>query len=224
MKGLKQYIYEMLNAVDNDRIIKGVKSYIKEHYDYTDIEFKPRHKNKNKCAINISFKDSHIMNLINDDIKFSEYLNKMMWFITRVFNNIICIEPILANDITDYIHNKCGGSVFHITTKEKSQKILKTGFRLRIPNLRKNTEENLRIYVIYAEKWDKLYSNFKTIVYDKEYEDDEVAVLEIQLNKLKSKIPFYDDTFYYDTEARNCAFTLTNIPANIIKDVTNEFI
>lgn len=109
--------------------------------------------------------------------------------------------------------NDCNGICYHVNTKERAEKIMRTGLRTKRSSYR---EFPARIYLYATPKLslinDKNIKDFahKIVNKLKEKREDGIAVIRVNLNKCYNDIMrFYKDTSMEEYEA---VFTYNAIP------------
>lgn len=221
---LFDYILENLNTHDVKKLQEKIKKYFGDKYKFEfdtvlDDEDEDKEKNSKKSfyitgrtlAIEQMYKDEDLDNLV----KFYGY------YISQVhhpISNYILVCPLYAESATKLVYDKCHGKVYHFTTKNNEESILKNGLRCKKSSYRKFPK---RIY-LYATnkklgKKDKFFMNNILNPFDvKKYG---ASILHIDLNKTGRNIEFYTDDYMEEKEA---IYTYTNIPKECITKLDIE--
>lgn len=120
----------------------------------------------------------------------------------------IYIEPVYPVNYNNYVNYDCHGIVYHITTKDNVNSILKSGLRMRNPEYN-NSYRNFpgRIYLCASPKFDD-FEMLKSVA-DKVIEGGWKNSAIIKITVRYAKINFYKDEIMNDDY---CFFTYHNIP------------
>ena len=154
-----------------------------------------------------------------NDSKFNKLLKKYNVFISNIRNgdhrNYIYVEENDMAEISDIIYNDNNGILYHITTKENADKILKYGLEPRSES--KKTWHPERIYFVNSMSKNNNDIHIMKNMLLNYWDNNKVSILKIDLNKLKDKkIKFFKDPTTLDIDAY---FTQEPIPPYCIKEV-----
>jgi len=161
--------------------LNGFIQELKNKYDITDkdIEFLT-----GKYYVKISIKKSININDFKDLInKYNVNISKISKGISR---NKLYIEDIDTLEKTDEVYKESAGILYHLTTKDRINKILKYGLEPRSENTRFDYPG--RIYFLSGISSSKKINTIKNILDKSNYK-----LIKIDLNKLHNKIRFYED-------------------------------
>lgn len=110
------------------------------------------------------------------------------------------------------VYKENDGILWHLTTKENADNILKNGLEARTE--RKISTHPPRIYFLACDETTDNIHKYNELL--SRFHDDESVLLRIDLNKMKNRPDFFIDTFSSDFKA---IFTRTPIPPKCIKKV-----
>lgn len=195
------YILENLNTHDVDLLIKKLKD------SYSEIKIDKvskglRLKKGGIIVSNIDFNDDNFYNLI----KFYGY------DVTLQDSRKAYVDPIKADRADKYVYEKNHGQLYHFTTKDKVDSILKNGLRIKEGTYRYFPR---RIYLYSTIKKLKDIDNIEDFMKEVTGLENinEVSILKINLHD--HKIPMYHD----ETMEEGAVYCYNNIPSKFITKV-----
>lgn len=147
--------------------------------------------------------------------KLQKYCDKFNVFISDIkdlqFNKIIFVEENDLPNSSEIIYKKLNGILYHITTRENADKILRYGLEPRSEH--KKSWHPERIYfIINRNNAESLYNELY-----KENSNKNMVILKIDLNKIKNhKLDFFEDPKFENGEAY---FTKESIPNYCISEI-----
>lgn len=201
----KDYILDNLNTHDAEKL----KSKIS---DIAKVEFEDYSSGKLKSFSILCASKEEAINLTENE-KFKNLIEFFNYFVSEIQDNRIFIEPTYSEDKSKYVFTDCKGICYHITTKERAEKIMKTGLRMKRSYYRKFPS---RIYLYATPKLSLLNDkNIKDFAYKivnklKAEREGGIAVIRVDLNKCYNDVMrFYKDTSMKENEE---VFTYNNIP------------
>ena len=208
----KSHIYEsILNSYDSkklyDEIEKNFNDYIVHGY------FPYKDKSTVKSIILKYKKDP---SFVKTD-KFEKLLNLYNYFITYIDEKYreIHLEPNVPDDVTNYIYDKCGGILYHVTKKSAYQNIKKYGLKPRTASYRKYPE---RVYFTTGEDRRSIIENIDFVIsilkQDESYINN-ISVLKVDLSLYKNRISIYRD----NTMDNDSYWTSEYIPPYCIEEI-----
>ena len=157
------------------------------------------------------------VNSIYDKDSFEKLLNKHKAFISKTVDGIpynhIYVEDNDLENVYDEIMSKYNGVLYHITSKENADKILKYG--LEPKSIKKKTWHPERIYFLNGNSSSE---NIKRLGQELSnyWESHKMAILKIDLHKMNNNICFFKDKHVIDTDAY---FTQEPIPPYCIEEI-----
>lgn len=231
---------EMLHSVPLGTIVKHMQSKFGAEYKDRIVSCK-----KNLLDIIDSVEVAIPTRLYKNDDDFDEFckqLETLAWYFSydvpkRSDNEktTIVIEPINANDVTDYVMGKCGGVIYHICRAKHLPSILKAGLRPKGKDTPVDFSDRSnhtaptyrsfpnRIHFVCGETpviVTQLISNIindKCTPREKRMPVDErlklFKVIKIDLNKHKCNINFYVDGLYV---GKNFVYTMAYFPPKFL--------
>ena len=160
--------------------------------------------------------------------RFKSFLNVHNYYIVKIDEEIaykiIYVERYIQDNYTNEVYETYNGILYHVTTKNKKDKILKFGlhpkgneYEKSHVNLigfgNKDVKHPKRLYFFANKKhsetvYSTLYNNI-----------DEICVLRIDLKKYKNTIRFFRDDSFSDLRS---IFTYEPIPPYCISEVNNK--
>lgn len=201
----KDYILENLNTHDTEKL----KSKILE---IANVEFEDYSLGKVKSFSVLCTSKEEAIRLVENE-KFKNLVEFFNYFVSEILGNRIFVEPTYSEDKSKYVFNDCKGICYHITTKERAEKIMRTGLRIKRSYYRMFPS---RIYLYATPKLSLLNDkNIKDFVYKivnklEAEREGGIAVIRVDLNKCYNGVMrFYKDTSMKDNES---VFTYNNIP------------
>lgn len=210
---MHDYILENLNTHDTELLQKKILGIFNKY----DVKFY-NYSNDNKNAFEIQTENA--IELSNDN-NFIRLLDFFGYYVSKTYKDACLVCPKYSKNMNDLVYNKNYGKLYHFTTKDHDNSILKNGLKTRNKKYRFFPE---RIY---------LYSSFKPlnkINGIKEYITKVVgqmriniyglSVFKIDLSNLNNEISFYKDDIMND---ENSVFTYTNIPKECIEKIEFEY-
>ena len=160
--------------------------------------------------------------------RFKSFLNVHNYYIVKIDEEIaykiIYVERYIQNNYTTEVYETYNGILYHVTTKNKKDKILKFGlhpkgneYEKSHVNLiglgNKDVKHPKRLYFFANKKHSEtLYSTLYNKI-------DEICVLRIDLKKYKNTIRFFRDDSFSDLRS---IFTYEPIPPYCISEVRNK--
>ena len=218
---LFDYVLENLQTHDVKKLQDKINKYFGDKYKF---EFEPvlgdedegKEKNSKKSfyihgrtlAIERMYEDEDLNNLVQF---YGYYIPKDH----RPMSSYLMISPLYAESATDLVYKSCHGKLYHFTTKNNEESILKNGLRCKKGTYR---DFPARIYCYASSRGvgpkakafaDEVIDGFDRKKYG-------ASVLKIDLNKIGKNIDFYTDEYMEEKEA---VYTYTNIPKECITKV-----
>ena len=160
--------------------------------------------------------------------RFKSFLNVHNYYIVKIDEEIaykiIYVERYIQDNYTNEVYETYNGILYHVTTKNKKDKILKFGlhpkgneYEKSHVNLvgfgNKDVKHPKRLYFFANKKHSEtLYSTLYNKI-------DEICVLRIDLKKYKNTIRFFRDDSFTDLRS---IFTYEPIPPYCISEVNNK--
>lgn len=206
----QEKIYETLFNVGNvyklfNEIVKNFGKYV------IDNRFEKSNNYLKHHSLFIKFTKN-----FDENNKFQSLLNLYNYYISQIDENdqqkIIYINAKYDEEVSEYIKEKCGNKLYHITTNEKLNNILKYGLipKGTIPdntnkhsltnyiksfvNRSNKTKHPERIYFLDVHTNEEIIDVFKkNLILDRNNKNLHPVLLEIDLNKLRNKINIYRD-------------------------------
>lgn len=228
----EEYIEKIKNGEFNDFIIENLNTHnVKQLQDKIRKEFDDKYvfgfeetlnydnegKEKyNKKSFYIIATDK-IINKMSKDEDLENLIKFYGYYISKAKDDYILVCPLYAEHANDLVYKENHGILYHFTTSNNDESILKNGLRCKQATYRKFPE---RIY---------LYSKYKLDNNDKKFIDKVtdpfkrrkygISIFKINLNKIGKDISFYTDDYMEEDEA---VYTYTNIPAECISKIKYE--
>ena len=183
-------IYEsILKSYDSKKLYNKLKEnfekyIVSDYYAYKD--------KANIKTIIIKYKDDSFIYTE----KFKQLLNLYNYFVTYndINSNVLHIEPNIPDAETEFIYKKCKGIVYHITKKSNFKGIKKYGLKPRTAAYRIFPE---RIFVTSGIDNNDIKENIDYVLNilseDPTYNEHNICLLKIDLNKYKNKIKLFKD-------------------------------
>lgn len=195
------YILENLNTHDVDLLIKKLKDSYPE-IKITKASEGTRLKKGGIIVSNIDFNDDNFYDLI----EFYGY------DVTAQDSRKAYVNPVKSDRADDYVYNKNYGQLYHFTTKDKVDSILKNGLRIKEGSYRYFPR---RIYLYSTTKKLKDIDNIEDFMKEVTGLENinDVSILKINLHG--HKIPMYHD----ETMEEGAVYCYNNIPSKFIKKI-----
>lgn len=149
------------------------------------------------------------------------YEDKYLHIITKKGVQYIYLgfEPLQSTDKTDYIYNDCKGIVWHLAPKKYLDNIKRNGLKLRNGETNKNYSK--RLYVSCGKDDEHICNQLielAKVLKDFDKEPENIIAIKADLNKIKHKVKFYEDTICTSDETEDLAFyTFESIPSNFLE-------
>lgn len=208
----KNHIYETLSrSYDYTKLMKNIAKYF--HDDM--IEIKIINSNSENKSFNIYYK-----NQFHNNDKFKSLLFLYNYHIANnESKSYYLISPNKPTERTDKIYDECDGVIYHITSKNNYEKIMKYGLK---PKTSPTHDE--RVYVFAETNIKKLKFDILSMTHmlqksaeiNNKYNKDFSVILKIDLNKYKNKLTFYDDE---NVEVFSAYWTAEYIPPFCIEKI-----
>lgn len=225
----EEYIEKIKNGKFNDFIIENLKTHdakklqdkIKKEFDNKyvfhfeevlnyDNEGKEKYDNKSFYIIT----REEIINKMSKDKDLENLIKFYGYYISKAKDDYILVCPLYAEYANDLVYKKNHGILYHFTTSNNNESILKNGLRCRQGTYRKFPE---RIYLYSKYKLDNNIKEFINKVTDTfKKEKYGISIFKINLNKIGKDISFYTDDYMDEEEA---VYTYTNIPSECISKI-----
>lgn len=201
----KDYILENLNSHDAEKLKSKILTI-------ADVEFEDYSSGNLKSFSILCTSKEDALSLLENE-KFKNLIEFFNYFVSEIKDNRIFVEPVYSEDKSKYVFTDCKGICYHITTKERAEKIMRTGLRMKRSYYRKFPS---RIYLYATPKLSLLNdTHIKDFAYKivnklKAKREGGIAVIRVNLNKCYNDVMrFYKDTSMKEDEA---IFTYNNIP------------
>lgn len=209
-KNYNEIIIETLNSHNKIELIKKIHKFFPDVIDHIE-EFNEDEKSGFYLVCN---SDININNYISDD-KFNNLIKFYGYYISKkmIHTNSILICPTIAENANDTLFdNNC--ICYHFTQKSKVNSILKNGLRCKSSEYR-YFPERIYLYVSYRvlNKNGELLDSVKQFLKDINMSTHNLAILKIDLNRLKHIDVYHDDC----VNDKNSIYTYSNIPSTYIK-------
>lgn len=234
---------EMLHSVTLGTIVKTMQREFGPNYKECIISC-PKDWYNMKSSVEVSIPTK----LYKDDDDFDEFckqLEILAWYFSYnvpkksdEHRTTIVIEPINANDVTDYVMSKCGGVIYHVCRAKHVSSILRTGLRpkgkdtpIDFSKQSNNTAPTYRsfpnrIHFVCGESRNEVMGLIAQIINDKctqgekrlspDKRWDLFRVIKIDLNKHHCDINFYVDGLYVGT---NFIYTMAYFPPKYLESL-----
>ena len=218
---LFDYVLENLQTHDVKKLQYKIKKYFGDKYKF---EFEPvlgdedegKEKNSKKSfyihgrtlAIEQMYEDEDLNNLVKF---YGYYIPKDH----RPMSSYLMISPLYAESANDLVYKSCHGKLYHFTTKDHEESILKNGLRCKEGTYR-DFPKRIYCYASSRGVGPKAKAFINEVVNDFDRKDYGLTVLKIDLNKVGKNIDFYTDDYMEEKEA---VYTYTNIPKECITKV-----
>lgn len=203
-KSYQSYIYEYL--------FENLKDFNKHILKYDDVKYS-RFLNNDEFVLKIAISK----NFDHNSLTFKNLLNKYNVFINKIINSspykLIYIEENDLDNLYNEVISKYNGILYHITTKENANKILKYGLEPRSEN--KKTWHPERIYFLNSDVSNNDIDILKKELYDG-WKNKDLSILEIDIKKMHNNICIFSDK---NVEFTNAYFTQESIPPYCIKEI-----
>ena len=122
-------------------------------------------------------------------------------------------EDKYLENVDNFVYKKCKGILWHLTTKENAEKILKNGLEVRED--RKLSTHPPRIYFLDFNTSNKNIKEYSKQLF-KDVDENQYALLKIDLNKFNEPLRFFRDETTLGCDAY---FVRKPIPAKCISEV-----
>lgn len=227
-KSIPNYISENLKSHNCDKLIDVINKFYNEEIESYDI-FNFSEDSKLK-ALDIICKNNHFIKKLISDKNFKNILNFFNYYVTKVSNSIISIEPLFPKNMNNYVYgdneNQCHGILYHLCSKDTAEKILKSGLRIKKSKSNKR-EYPARIYMLASPNLNIRKQRIKVIQFAKciigsDVNINDYCILKVNMRGFEHNIDFYKDESMANDE---CVFCYSNIPASRIEciDIANYF-
>ena len=216
--------HDMLNEMLKSHDVKYVVKAVQDEFgpDYQTRVVKNIEDEGNRAWITI-LGDIYT----KDSDRLSALLDKYMWVCTetRRFDNkyvTMLLEKVLAENITNYVLNKCSDHIYHIAHKQDIKSIDKSGIRPRGERGSSNSRRAgrfypNRVYCIVAPDSESAKMAIVKIKDDKHYSWDEFVIYKIDISKYGRALQFYRDP---QTHPIGCAaYTYAMFPPKMIAQI-----
>lgn len=200
--------------------------------------FSQRFKNDFVRADIISYIDNHkvdgcvklkVKKSFNEESdRFKSFLNVHNYYIVKIDEEIaykiIYVERYIQDNYTNEVYETYNGILYHVTTKNKKDKILKFGLHPKGNEYEKSHVNLIGLGNKDVKHPKRLYffanKNHGKTIYRTLYNNiDEICVLRIDLKKYKNTIRFFRDDSFSDLRS---IFTYEPIPPYCIREVNNK--
>lgn len=199
------YVLENLNTHDVELLIKKLK----QAYPNIEIAKAKEGERLRKGGIIVKNVD------FNDD-KFYDLIEFYGYDVTAQDSRKAFVNPVKSDRADKYVYEKNHGQLYHFTTKDKVDSILRNGLRIKEGTYRYFPK---RIYLYSSTK--NLYSIYNIVDFMKEVTGEDelnnIAVLKVDLYSYK--IPMYHD----ETMEEGAVYCYNNIPPKFIKKIDIDF-
>lgn len=217
-----EWINEMLKSHNPKLLIKALNREFVEKYKYP-IKYLYDNASKNSLKrITLSVPTKLVIDLKDFD-EFMNICDTYMYCVRSIDDNDfnekytpVDIEPIIGDNCTGFVKNECNGIIYHITSKNNEKSIEKKGINPKTPS--KDRFEFNRIYFCCGKNWKEAKESTinigKSLILDKQFSEDELIVLKIDISKIQN-VEFYRDPSDYPNS--DAIFTFITIPPKFIQ-------
>lgn len=211
---------EMLKSHDIKYLVKAIRDTFGPVYQTHVVK---NVNNDGDRAWIVILKDIYV----NNSAELNALIDKHMWFCTetRTYDDQyvnMCLEKILAENVTDYVKKECSNHIYHIAHNRDARSIDRSGIR---PRGEKNSS-NLyrasrfypnRVYCIAAPDDEDAKLAIAKIKDDKGYSWNELVIYKIDISGYGGNLQFYRDP--QTSTTGQAVFTYAMFPPKMIRKV-----
>lgn len=197
------YVLENLNTHDVDLLIKKLKS------TYPDIKI-----DKAEQGVRLKKGGIIVYNHYEED-EFYDLIEFYGYDVTLSDSRKAYVNPVKADRADELVYKKNHGQLYHFTTTDKVESILKNGLRIKEGTYRYFPH---RIYLYTTIKNIMEVEDIEKFMKEVTGEDniENIAILKVNLHN--HKIPMYHDEIMKE----GAVYCYNNIPSSFIKQVTKQ--